>query len=114
MDQLHAHLEQSHSVNRVSLHVRQGNAAATKLYQRYGYNVESVLNHYYADGEPAYLMCKNLQPSSVQNRLRITRPKPWQTKGPLQLPRIVWQPEEQGKDRDEATVMEEMEVMTGT
>lgn len=121
MDQLHAHLEQTHGVSSVGLHVRRGNQAATGLYQRHGYNVNQVMEHYYADGEQAYFMKKAL--TSMQQEepvvqessryLRFGRPKPWQSKnGPFGLPRIVWRPEEKP---DDATVTEEeeVEVMTG-
>jgi ribosomal protein S18 acetylase RimI-like enzyme len=113
MDQLHAHLEQEHGVSQVGLHVRQGNEAAGKLYQRYGYDVKEVLHHYYADGEPAHFMRKQLQPLEEWNRARFGRPKLWQAKGgPFDLPRIVWQPE-----KDDASTVEEeeqAEIMTGT
>ena len=45
MNQLHSHLEHSHGVSQVGLHVRQGNEAATKLYESYGYHVDEVLEH---------------------------------------------------------------------
>mmetsp|Transcript_23218 Transcript_23218/g.38448 ORF Transcript_23218/g.38448 Transcript_23218/m.38448 type:complete len:293 (-) Transcript_23218:154-1032(-) len=122
MDQLHVHLEQAHGVSSVGLHVRRGNEAATGLYQRNGYNVHQVMEHYYADGEQAYFMKKPLTSMQQEEEpvvhegsryLRFGRPKPWQSKGPFGLPRIVWRPEEKP---DDATVVEEEEVqvMTGT
>jgi ribosomal protein S18 acetylase RimI-like enzyme len=121
MNQLHAHLEQAHGVSAVGLHVRKGNEAATSLYQRYGYNVERVLEHYYADGEQAYFMKKPLESTAEETDhssryLRFGRPKPWQSKnGPFSLPRIIWRQEEKS---DASTVIveeqQEVQVMTGT
>lgn len=114
MNQLHVHLEKSHGVSQVGLHVRQGNEAATKLYQRYGYNVHEVLDHHYADGEPAFLMRKPLNEAEVSNHLRNGRHKQWQTKGPYALPRIIWQPDQ---DHAHTTTADEgvpVQVMTGT
>jgi ribosomal protein S18 acetylase RimI-like enzyme len=116
MNQLHAHLEQSHGVSQVGLHVRQGNEAATKLYESYGYHVDEVLDHYYADGEPAFLMRKSLKPvpTGEKNRLRIGRATTmqWQGKGPFDLPRVIWRPEKEAATVAEATVP--VEVMTGS
>ena len=115
MNQLHSHLEESHGVSQVGLHVRQGNEAATKLYESYGYHVDEVLEHYYADGEPAFLMRKSLKPAAGEkNRLRIGRSAamPWQGKGPFDLPRIIWQPEKE--DAGAAGAVAPVEVMTGS
>jgi ribosomal protein S18 acetylase RimI-like enzyme len=60
MEQLHYHLETRHGCTEVGLHVRTSNRAAARLYQRDGYEVESVIPHYYQDGEDAYFMRKNL------------------------------------------------------
>eukprot|EP00547_Thalassionema_nitzschioides_P002818 CAMPEP_0194223804 /NCGR_PEP_ID=MMETSP0156-20130528/35990_1 /TAXON_ID=33649 /ORGANISM="Thalassionema nitzschioides, Strain L26-B" /LENGTH=304 /DNA_ID=CAMNT_0038955083 /DNA_START=133 /DNA_END=1047 /DNA_ORIENTATION=- len=130
LSQLHTHLEYSHRVQSVGLHVRQGNAAATRLYeQKLGYHVEQVLDHYYADGEPAYYMMRRCQqhqqiaPHSLRSLLMTSRDKPWNHRGgPWQLPRAVWEPQPHMKpqpDDDAATVLEgEEEVqgmfMTGT
>jgi len=129
--QLHTHLEDSRRVQNVGLHVRQGNVAATRLYEeKLGYHVEQVLDHYYADGEPAYYMMRRCQQPQVQrtsNSLRsllTSRDKPWNHRGGAwQLPRVVWEPQlPQSKPHEHdgaATVMEgEEEVqgmfMTGT
>jgi ribosomal protein S18 acetylase RimI-like enzyme len=46
----------------VSLHVRMSNKAALHLYKNtLGFDVYKVESKYYADGEDAYAMRKNLQ-----------------------------------------------------
>ena len=57
MNQLHCHMEQSHGVTGVGLHVRQTNIAATD-----GYRVEESIPTYYQDGEDAFYMRKVLNP----------------------------------------------------
>lgn len=127
LSQLHTHLEQSRGVHNVGLHVRQGNVAATRLYERkLGYNIEQVLDHYYADGEPAYYMMRRSQAvqraartQSLRSLLLASHNKPWLHRGgPWQLPRVVWEPPEYKEGDDAATVLEEEEVqgmfMTGT
>jgi ribosomal protein S18 acetylase RimI-like enzyme len=51
-------------VTSCGLHVRVSNQAAYRLYQNDGYEIESVLPHYYQDGEEAYYMRKMLPPRS--------------------------------------------------
>lgn len=114
MDQLHLHLSKSYGVGAVGLHVRVSNKAATKLYERDGYFVESVIPQYYQDGEDAFFMKKALEESiqTKQGRWMSRRPRPWETMGPLRLPRRLVQPED-----DEETIMEEEEeaqILTGT
>lgn len=54
------------SVSSCGLHVRVSNQAACRLYQEDGYEIESVLPHYYQDGEEAYFMRKHLVPLSEE------------------------------------------------
>mmetsp|Transcript_23528 Transcript_23528/g.33002 ORF Transcript_23528/g.33002 Transcript_23528/m.33002 type:complete len:328 (-) Transcript_23528:444-1427(-) len=97
MDQLHCHLAQCYGSSAVGLHVRVSNRAATQLYQRDGYEVDSIIPHYYADGEDAYFMKKRLlgiYPEVEPKRrwgLAARRPRPWEN-GPesLRLPRTVY------------------------
>ena len=59
--QLHHQMSAHHNVDRVGLHVRISNQAATQLYKEsMGYEVEEVIKGYYQDGEDAYLMKKPL------------------------------------------------------
>lgn len=44
----------------VRLEVRVSNTVAVSLYKKLGYEVRGVIPKYYADGEDAYLMMKNL------------------------------------------------------
>jgi [ribosomal protein S18]-alanine N-acetyltransferase len=91
MDQLHVNLENVYGVSHVGLHVRQGNEAATSLYKSYGYHVEEVLDHYYADGEAAYLMRRKLNPR-VKSKTSLRLGQPFVTSNESKsLPRIIWQ-----------------------
>eukprot|EP00529_Nitzschia_sp_RCC80_P024534 CAMPEP_0113459942 /NCGR_PEP_ID=MMETSP0014_2-20120614/10725_1 /TAXON_ID=2857 /ORGANISM="Nitzschia sp." /LENGTH=439 /DNA_ID=CAMNT_0000351567 /DNA_START=290 /DNA_END=1609 /DNA_ORIENTATION=+ /assembly_acc=CAM_ASM_000159 len=54
------------------LHVRVSNEAAYRLYQNDGYEVESVLPHYYQDGEEAYYMRKMLPRLQQRQRSSYT------------------------------------------
>jgi len=57
-----------------SLHVRVGNAAAVRLYTKtLGYAVHDVEAKYYADGEDAYDMRKELVPGGTARRPRSGR-----------------------------------------
>ena len=60
MEQLHYHLESRHGCTEVGLHVRKSNSAACRLYRQDGYQVETVIPHYYQDGEDAYFMRRDL------------------------------------------------------
>jgi ribosomal protein S18 acetylase RimI-like enzyme len=72
MKQLHFHLEHyqapptqySHghkvAVTGCGLHVRKSNAAACRLYENDGYEIEQVIRGYYQDGEDAFFMKKRL------------------------------------------------------
>ena len=54
-------MAESHGARYVSLHVRVSNKAALALYKdTLGFNQEGVENKYYADGEDAYAMRKDL------------------------------------------------------
>ncbi|GKZ00263.1 hypothetical protein MPSEU_000979200 [Mayamaea pseudoterrestris] len=69
MMQLHAHLrlDYGHKVDKVGLHVRAGNGAATRLYQRaFGYNVVERIPGYYQDGEDGLLMEMDLKEQHEQ------------------------------------------------
>ena len=82
---------------------------------RSGYNVDEVLEHYYADGEPAFLMRKSLKPlagEKSRSRMGRTAAMQWQGKGPFDLPRIIWQPEKE--DAAAAGAAVPVEVMTGS
>jgi ribosomal-protein-alanine N-acetyltransferase len=48
------------NVNTLTLEVRKSNEVAKNLYHQYGFNEVSVRKNYYADGEDAWLMLKNL------------------------------------------------------
>eukprot|EP00520_Triparma_pacifica_P007840 CAMPEP_0118639838 /NCGR_PEP_ID=MMETSP0785-20121206/4437_1 /TAXON_ID=91992 /ORGANISM="Bolidomonas pacifica, Strain CCMP 1866" /LENGTH=254 /DNA_ID=CAMNT_0006531193 /DNA_START=15 /DNA_END=776 /DNA_ORIENTATION=- len=62
MNQLHHQMSVHHNVDKVGLHVRISNEAATKLYEEsMGYEVSEVIKGYYQDGEDAYLMTKPLE-----------------------------------------------------
>jgi len=83
MKQLHCHL-QGRECSGVGLHVRKSNVAAARLYENDGYYVDSIIPHYYQDGEDAYFMRKEL--SHVRNPQRIP---PWEQGGPFRLPREI-------------------------
>ena len=52
----------------VSLHVRQSNIAALRLYRdTLGFEVEKVESKYYADGEDAYAMKMNLTSMQIKD-----------------------------------------------
>lgn len=56
-------MAESHRANYVSLHVRVSNTAALRLYRdTLGFEVEKVESKYYADGEDAYAMRRDLKP----------------------------------------------------
>lgn len=76
MEQLHHHLEIRHGCTEVGLHVRKSNRAASRLYQKDGYQVESVIPHYYQDGEDAYFMRKELLDFSRTKELFLPRELP--------------------------------------
>jgi len=119
LNQLHTHMEQTHRVRSVGLHVRRGNTAATQLYHRaFGYDIDQVLDHYYADGEPAYFMRKVLEqqkPQSLRSRLLTSRPRPWLMRdSQWQLPRIIWHPPQQNILLEEENEAIDVQVMTGT
>jgi len=59
-------------VTSCGLHVRVSNEAAYRLYQNDGYEVESVLPHYYQDGEEAYYMRKMLPRLQQRQRSSYT------------------------------------------
>jgi ribosomal-protein-alanine acetyltransferase len=46
----------------LQLCVRRSNLAAIHLYEKLGYQKKEIRQHYYADGEDAYLMRKGLRP----------------------------------------------------
>lgn len=55
-------MAESHRANYVSLHVRVSNTAALRLYRdTLGFEVEKVESKYYADGEDAYAMRRDLK-----------------------------------------------------
>ena len=81
MEQLQTHMQHYHvggpgggpgggggPVRSCGLHVRVSNEAAFKLYSNDGYEIESVLPHYYQDGEEAYYMRKMLPPPPIDDR----------------------------------------------
>ena len=76
MEQLHYHLERRHGCTEVGLHVRKSNRAACRLYRQDGYEVETVIPHYYQDGEDAYLMRKDLLGFSSSKELFLPRELP--------------------------------------
>ena len=54
--------------NFVSLHVRKSNTAALQLYRdTLGFTMSEVEKKYYADGEDAYMMKKDLSPYLLQH-----------------------------------------------
>ncbi|MGQ9733918.1 MAG: GNAT family N-acetyltransferase, partial [Candidatus Bipolaricaulia bacterium] len=44
----------------VELEVRTENEEAIRLYRRFGFTIDRLINHYYSDGDDAYLMKKPL------------------------------------------------------
>lgn len=71
MKQLHFHMKYGHSALSVGLHVRVSNVAARRLYcEGMGYGVVDVIRGYYADGEDAFFMRKDLtvEPKNVAER----------------------------------------------
>lgn len=64
MQQVHHQMHTQYDAEQSSLHVRITNTAALRLYQEsLGYNVASVIDGYYQDGEDAFLMQASLQPA---------------------------------------------------
>lgn len=49
------------------LEVRPSNKEALYLYRKFGFEQVKILNHYYRDGESAYVMVLNLQKKDVNN-----------------------------------------------
>ena len=125
MKQLHYHLEEAYGAGAVGLHVRKSNAAACRLYQHYGYQIDLTIPGYYQDGEDAYFMKKPLQVSAEAAAARgIEAPKfpflgrkqplrPWES-GPseFRLPRDVQSP----PPPEEDPAVEQMEpgLLTGS
>lgn len=61
MKQLHFHMRYGYQATGVGLHVRVSNIAARRLYcEGMGYGVVDVIRGYYADGEDAFFMKKDL------------------------------------------------------
>ena len=61
MKQLHFHMRYGYHATDVGLHVRVSNVAAKRLYcEGMGYGVVDVIKNYYADGEDAFFMKKDL------------------------------------------------------
>ncbi len=61
MKQLHFHMRHGYHATGVGLHVRVSNIAARRLYcEGMGYGVVDVIRGYYADGEDAFFMKKDL------------------------------------------------------
>jgi len=48
------------SVNTLTLEVRKSNEIAKNMYHQYGFGEVSIRKNYYADGEDAFLMLKNI------------------------------------------------------
>lgn len=48
-------------VNTLTLEVRKSNEIAQRMYHQFGFTEVSVRKNYYADGEDAYLMLKNIE-----------------------------------------------------
>lgn len=57
LDYLH-----ENNVNTLTLEVRKSNEIAQNMYRQFGFTQVSVRKNYYADGEDAYLMLKNIEP----------------------------------------------------
>lgn len=51
-------------IRRVELEVRTQNREAIRLYRRFGFSIERLINHYYSNGDDAYLMGLSLQEDS--------------------------------------------------
>ncbi|MCD6278541.1 MAG: ribosomal protein S18-alanine N-acetyltransferase [Desulfurococcales archaeon] len=49
-----------YNVDEAYLEVRVSNIPAIKLYEKLGFKIVKVIKHYYADGEDAYLMAREL------------------------------------------------------
>jgi ribosomal protein S18 acetylase RimI-like enzyme len=107
MEQLQSHMQHyrgSAGIASCGLHVRVSNDAAYRLYQHDGYEVESVLPHYYQDGEEAYFMRKRLPPppqSPAFDNPLFGSKKIWRN-GPehFRLPRIHCVIEEEVDERE--------------
>jgi len=77
MSAAHAAMRDVFGAKYASLHVRVGNAAAVALYTAtLGYAVHDVEAKYYADGEDAYDMRKELVPGGLAPRERRARSRP--------------------------------------
>ena len=59
MEKMHEYAK-SLDAERMLLEVRVSNQSAIGLYEKYGYEKYGLREHYYADGEDAYLMQKSL------------------------------------------------------
>lgn len=59
LEEMHAYAK-ARGVERMLLEVRVSNRNAIGLYEKYGYERYGLREHYYADGEDAYLMQKKL------------------------------------------------------
>ena len=53
-------MKELYNVDEAYLEVRVSNAPAIKLYEKLGFKKVKVIKYYYADGEDAYLMAKEL------------------------------------------------------
>ena len=54
-------MKKNYGVKKVYLEVRVSNEGAIRLYNKFGFQIEDVIPHYYRDGEDAYLMEKELE-----------------------------------------------------
>jgi len=54
-------LLQEKGINTLTLEVRMNNEIAKTMYHRFGFEEVAVRKNYYADGEDAYLMLKNIE-----------------------------------------------------
>ncbi|CAN0103291.1 unnamed protein product, partial [Phaeothamnion confervicola] len=76
MEGLHEQMRTSHGAGTSRLHVRVSNEGALRLYRDVlRYSVVSVIKHYYADSEDAYLMQSDLRqlPSPLQRQQQQQR-----------------------------------------
>ncbi len=60
MEEVLRRLKEVYGAEEVYLEVRVSNEAAIKLYEKLGFKKVKILRHYYADGEDAYLMAREL------------------------------------------------------
>ncbi|NPA75858.1 MAG: ribosomal protein S18-alanine N-acetyltransferase [Euryarchaeota archaeon] len=54
------HNARQEGLRSVSLEVRTGNKRAIEFYQKHGFQIVSMLNNYYTNGDSAYVMWKNI------------------------------------------------------